>query len=170
MSNKLSRVQASASDCGRGGPPVEVRVMSVVQTAQLSLSKCFFSRLVLMSETIVRRWRHRTIKAVFLKWRELMSMRKRLGFVATLVTCLLQNVQATITVRLMEYMFMTWCGSTLKQEHEPVFVQGLTALSTWLPTHGAAGGISWQVRQRTGVKKRLWDVHWNAGTSILFSS
>ena len=104
--------------------------MSVVQTAQLSLSKCFFSRLVLMSETIVRRWRHRTIKAVFLKWRELMSMRKRLGFVATLVTCLLQNVQATITVRLMEYMFMTWCGSTLKQEHEPVFVQGLAALST----------------------------------------
>ena len=114
-------------------------VMSVVQTAQLSLSKCFYCwsvytlgqrRLVLMAETIVRRWRHRIIKAVLLKWMERMSVRKRLGFVATLVTCLLQNIQATITVRLMEGMCMTWCAqSTLKQEHEPVFVQGLPALS-----------------------------------------
>jgi hypothetical protein len=43
----------------------------------------------------------------------------------------LQNIQATITVWLMEDMFMTWCApSTLKQEHELVFVQGLAALST----------------------------------------
>jgi hypothetical protein len=115
-------------------------VMSVVQTALLSLSKCFCCwsvytsdqrRLVLMAETIVRRWRHRTITAVYLKWRERMLVRKRLGFVETLVTCLLQNIQTTITVRLMEDMFMTWCTpSTFKQEHELVFVQGLAALST----------------------------------------
>jgi len=79
-------------------------VMSVVQAAQLSLSKCFYC------------------------WSVYISGQRRLVLMAE---SLLQNIQATITVRLMEDMFMTWCApSTLKQEHEPVFVQGLAALST----------------------------------------